>query len=182
MVAAAAGSGAGTQVSVQARPRLPESRIRSRISAYVYGDVLVLAALLALEPEHHVSWPSVLTIVGTTMTTYVAHVVSDAIGERIGRTDVETAGHLRAELRDAAPIAVAGLVPAIVVAAAALHLLPPEAAQAIAATAVLLRLAAVGAVTSHLTGRSAPLSTVLSGISIATLGAAIAVIKAVLAH
>jgi hypothetical protein len=156
--------------------------VRSRISAYIYGDVLVLAAVLAFESEHRVSWSSVLTIVGTTATTYLAHVVSDAIGERIGRTDAETAGHLRAELRDAAPIAVAGLVPAIAVALAALHVLPPETAQVIAAAAVVLRLAAVGAVTSRLTGRAAPLSTVLSGIGIALIGAGIAIVKAVVGH
>jgi phage-related tail fiber protein len=165
-----------------AGPRLPEARIRSRISAYVYGDVLVLASLLAFTSEYHAAWSSVFTIVGTTMTTYVAHVLSDAIGERIGRTQVETVGHLRAELRDAVPIAVAGFVPALAIAAAALRFLPPEAAQVIAATAVVLRLAAVGLITSRLTGRSAPRFTVLSGLAIAILGTAVAVVKAVVAH
>ena len=55
---------------------LPVERVRSRVSAYVYGNILVLAAILATSPENIAHWTAVIFVVATTATTFLAHVVA----------------------------------------------------------------------------------------------------------
>lgn len=161
---------------------LPVERARSRISAYVYGDVLVLGALLTVEVEAGRPGIGALTVALTTIVTYVAHVVSDAIGDRLGRDAGEHAAHLPSELRDALPIASAGVLPTLLVLLGAVGLLPLIAAVAIGVAVVALRLASVGVVIAHWTGEPAPLAAITAGVTVALLGAAVGLLEVLVAH
>ncbi|WP_375401500.1 hypothetical protein [uncultured Amnibacterium sp.] len=163
------------------RERVPIERARGRLSAYVYGDILVLAAILTIKPDPR-GWDAVIAVAATTLTTYVAHIVAHTIGERIGRTGEAAGLHLREELRDAAPIAIAGLIPAAVLVLAAIQVLDVRPAQLIAAGVVVLRLAFVGVVSSRLTGERAPVGTIGVGVVLAVIGTVVAVLEAVLLH
>src|SRR5918995_6378367 len=93
---------------------LPVERVRSRVGAYIYGNILVLAAILATSPESIAHWTAVIFVVATTATTFLAHVVAHRIGQAIGRTDDETLRvHLAQEARDAVPIMTSGTGPAV---------------------------------------------------------------------
>src|SRR5215208_1913432 len=87
-------------------------RVRSRVGAYVYGNILVLAAILATSPESVAHWTAVIFVIATTATTFLAHVVAHRIGQAIGRTDDEALRlHLAQEVRDAVPIMTSGTPP-----------------------------------------------------------------------
>lgn len=118
-------------------------RAESRVSAYVYGTVLVLAAVVGVSPEAVDSGAGVLVVVGTVLSTFVAHVLAHSVGALV------TGGEhreLRAAVRDATPILSSGVLPALVLAATALGW-PSEAwGQSLAAAVGLVRVAGIGVV------------------------------------
>ncbi len=66
--------------SPQDRELLHQDRAAARVSAYLYGDVLVLAALVALHPHDLTSTKGLAYVLGTAVSTYVAHVLVNAVG------------------------------------------------------------------------------------------------------
>ena len=66
---------------VGGRPEGPGvERVATRVSAYLYGDVLVLASLIALRPEDLTGTTGLAYVLGTALSTYVAHVLAEAVG------------------------------------------------------------------------------------------------------
>ena len=99
------------------RDRNLVERVRSRVGAYVYGNILVLAAIIATSPESIADWTAVVYVVGTAATTFFGHVVAHRIGQSIGRSDDEALRlHLAQEARDAVPIVSSGTGPAVLLA------------------------------------------------------------------
>src|SRR5215216_3860735 len=84
---------------------LPVERVRSRVGAYIYGNILVLAAIFATSSQGIAHWSAVLVVVvATSATTFFAHVLAHNIGQAIGRPRDETLRlHLAQEARDAVP-------------------------------------------------------------------------------
>jgi hypothetical protein len=105
---------------------LPIERVRSRVSAYIYGNIFVLAAIFATSSQSISHWSAVFVVVATSATTFFAHVFAHRIGQAIGRTDDEGLRlHLAQEARDAVPIMNSGSGPAVLLALGALGWLPP---------------------------------------------------------
>ncbi len=169
---------ANTEISTA----LPVERVRVRIAAYIYGDIIVLGVLLALDsqPPHPVL--TALTVGAATVFSYVAHVFAHAVGDRVGRTDGSAPFTVRDDLRDAWPIASTGLIPTAILVLVAVGILPSRLGVLLAVGIVLIRLAAVGFVTARLTGRRAPLVAIGGGLVIAAVGTAVAVFEAFLVH
>lgn len=66
------------------RPDVPDPEdAASRVSAYVYGNVLVMAVLISLQPEDLQGATGVLSVLGVGLSTAVAHLVGQAAGCRI---------------------------------------------------------------------------------------------------
>jgi hypothetical protein len=86
------------------------------VGAYVYGNIFVLAALVAISPESIANWTGVVIVVATAATTFLAHVVAHNIGQAIGRSDDDARLHLAQETRDAVPIMSSGAIPAVLLA------------------------------------------------------------------
>ncbi|GHE09271.1 hypothetical protein [Klenkia taihuensis] len=118
-------------------------RAESRVSAYVYGTVLVLAAVVGVSPEAVDSGAGVVVVLGTVLSTYVAHVLAHTVGSLLtGGRHVE----LRNAVRDATPILSSGALPALVLLVTALGW-PSEAwGQSLAAAVGLVRVAGIGVV------------------------------------
>ena len=93
------------------------------MSAYVYGNVLVLAAVVGASPAAVVSGAAVAIVAGTVLSTYVAHVLAHSIGSLFGVHALGTA--VREHLRDAVPIISSGATPAVLLGATALGWFPP---------------------------------------------------------
>ena len=165
--------------------RLDVERVSSRVSAYVYGNVLVLAAVVGCTPESVDDGRAVVIVLATMVTTYLAHVVAHRVGAGIGRSTDEAETHLRAELRDAVPIATSGLVPAGVLLVAALDWLDwlgTSGSQLVAVLVVVVRLGLTGSVASRLGSGSSSRRTVWSAVGLAVAGSLIAVVKVLLTH
>jgi hypothetical protein len=161
---------------------LPVKRARSRVGAYVYGNILVLAAIVATSHESIAHWTAVVIVVATSATTFLAHVVAHSIGQAIGRTDDEARLHLTQEAQDAVPIVSSGAIPAVFLALGAVGWLPPKLSHLLAEAVVLLRLAATGIVVRRVSGQASPLAAFWSGLTLAGIGVVIAALEALLTH
>src|SRR5688572_15215086 len=62
--------------------RSPEDAA-DRVTAYVYGNVLVMATLISLRPDDLLGPTAVLSLLGVGLSTAVAHLVAHAVGGRI---------------------------------------------------------------------------------------------------
>ncbi len=157
-------------------------RVRSRTSAYVYGNILVLTAVVQNTEATISSGRAVIIVLVTMITTYLAHVLAHDVAEHIGRSKVEHESHLREELRDAVPIVSSGLPPALVLSAGALGWLDTELAQILAAVIVVVRLAITGWVIGRISAEHAPRRSVWSGVVLAVAGMIIAILKVEFLH
>jgi hypothetical protein len=162
------------------REGLTDQRADSRVSAFVYGDVLVLAATLGVSPAAIRSGDAILVIAGTVVSTYLAHVLADVIGAVFD--DLPLGRATRAELRDSVPIISAGLPSGVLFGAASLGWPSPIWAQVLAAGLLVTRIAAIGLVYRRLR-RPIPLPQALGvGGCAAVLAAATAGLKLLLVH
>jgi hypothetical protein len=159
-------------------------RVRSRVSAYVYGNIFVLAALFATSPESVAHWSAVLIVAATSATTFFAHVVAHNIGQAIGRTENEEdlRVQLSKEARDAVPIMTSGTVPAVLLGLGAMGWLPSWLAQLLAEGYVVVRLAGTGIVVRRLSGAASDKGGLWSGLALAGIGIVIAALKEIFTH
>ena len=158
-------------------------RVRSRVSAYIYGNIFVLAALFATSPESVAHWSAVVIVAATSATTFFAHVVAHNIGQSIGRPDEEDLrAQLAQEARDAVPIMTSGTVPAVLLALGAVGWLLPGLSQLLAEAYVVVRLAGTGIVVRRLSGASSPRGGFWSGLALAGIGVTIAALKEIFTH
>ncbi|RNL50005.1 hypothetical protein D7003_17985 [Arthrobacter oryzae] len=153
----------------------------SRISAYVYGNVLVLAAIVASSPSGASSGEAAVYILGTALTTFLAHVLAHhfsaaAVHGKAARQEV------REELRDAVPILTSGYLPAAVVGIGALIHLDGRISLAVAAALVLGRLLFSGLVIERLSGKPASAGAFWGGIGLAAAAGVVVAGKLLLAH
>ena len=161
---------------------LPVERVRSRVGAYVYGNIFVLAAIFATSPESIAEWTAGIIVVATSATTFLAHVVAHNIGQSIGRSDDELRLHLAQETRDAVPITISGAIPAVLLVLGAVGWLPPELSLLLAEAAIVVRLAALGIVVRRISGHASPLAGLWYGFALAGIGVVIAAQKYILTH
>lgn len=162
------------------RPPLPVEDYASRISAYVYGNILVLAALLPLNTASVVH--AGLVVIGTSISTFIAHAFAESVGRsaRSGRplTPVERIQ----ELRDSVPVLTSGLVPAAVVGLGGLGWLELSTALLIAEIWVVTRIAGTSYVITRLRGERPNRGTLATSIVLTVVAVVIVVIKVLLTH
>ena len=155
-------------------------RAESRISAYVYGDVLVLAATVGVSVGAIRSGEAVVVVVGTMISTYIAHVLADVVGAVFGGDPLRAA--LLAELRDSVPVLSAGTPSVVVLGAAAMGWPPAVLAQSAAAAFLIVRIAAIGLVYRRFSQTVSVRRALGFGVLAAAAAAVAAVVKLVLTH
>ena len=95
------------------------ARAARRLSAYVYGNILVLAAVAASTPDSIEHGTAAVLVLATAGTTFLAHVFADFVaGSRIPEVYGDATEEQRRftaleELRDAVPILSSGTFPAL---------------------------------------------------------------------
>jgi hypothetical protein len=161
---------------------LAVGRARARVTAYVYGNILVLAAVAGAGEQSIDSGSAVVLVLATAVTTYLAHVVALSVGSRLGRPDGPRSEHLRQELRDAAPIITSGLLPAALLLLGYLDVIASEWTQLLAAAWVVVRLAGIGIQVERVSGAPAPRSAFWSGVTLAVVSAVVVTLKVMFAH
>ena len=154
----------------------------SRISAYVYGNVLILAALVALSAGDLTSGRGAIIILGTGITTYLAHLLAESVGHRAHRARRASTADVIAELRNAMPIVSSTAAPALFLASAWLGWITPLVALSGAVIVTVGRMAFLGGVLARLRGEKSSLRVLLGGVALAVLCAVIAAVKMLLTH
>lgn len=169
-------------VRYRAEDDLPYEDRASRISAYVYGNIIVFATLVPLTSEEVHEGHAFAVTLGVAFTTYLAHVFAELVGRQTRTDGHPSSTELRHELRDSVPVLTSGLIPAVLLAAAWLELLPATATLVAAEIFLLLRLAAVGFAIERVRSEVPSFRTFGAGIALAAAAGGIAVLKAFLGH
>jgi hypothetical protein len=154
----------------------------SRAEAYLYGNILVLAAMATLRDDAVQSGHGALLVIGTAFSTYLAHVLAHWIGHQIrseGRSDF---AHLREGIRNAVPIATSALFPTAILLVGMWGWLEPLWALSLAITAVVVRFMVMGFVVGSLSGNKVSLSSFIAGVALAVAGLVVVAVKVVLTH
>ncbi|MFF0817496.1 hypothetical protein ACFYVR_20365 [Rhodococcus sp. NPDC003318] len=163
-------------------PRQPISveDTASRISAYVYGNILVLTALI---PLHNTSVSHAgAVVIGTSIATFIAHAFAESVGRsaRAGRnlTTVERV----AELRDSVPVLTSGLIPTVVVAMGGAGWIGLNTALVIAEVLVVTRIAGTTFVIARLRGERPTGQTLFGSVVLGVVAVVVVALKLVLTH
>jgi hypothetical protein len=122
------------------------------VSAYVYGNVLVMATLLSLRPDDLRGPTGVLYVLGVGVSTFLAHMVGDAVGRRVRDGRSIRLVDVRREIRDSLPIGTAATVPAAILLLAWTGLVDARVVLALALVVTGLRLALLGSAVERFSG------------------------------
>ncbi|MDL9937871.1 hypothetical protein QSJ18_14045 [Gordonia sp. ABSL1-1] len=166
-------------------------RAAARLSAYVYGNILVLAAIAVATVHTVEDGVATLIVLGTGAVTYLAHVFSayvayTALPEGHQHADPAGSQALREtpfdELRDAVPIVSSTIWPAVVLALGWVDVLPPRLAELIAGALVVLRMATIQIVIERIRGNPPGWRVVVAGLATAAAAAIIVLVKVSVGH
>jgi hypothetical protein len=169
-------------VRFHANPALPREDAAARISAYVYGNILVLAAMLALDVTDVHHGHAVVIELGVAFSTFLAHVFSEVIGRNVRSGAPTTMTDVLHELRDSTPILTSALIPCLLLTAGALAWLSESTAITASEIYLFARLALVGLVVERFGSRRASPRTLLAGVLMAVIAAGIALLKVTLSY
>ncbi|CAM3091553.1 hypothetical protein PSET11_01303 [Arthrobacter ulcerisalmonis] len=153
----------------------------SRASAFVYGNILTLAALIAVGPDPE-PLEGLLYILGTGASTYVAHMLGELVGGRVRHREGVDVHDAVQEFRNARPIASSATIPALLLGMAALGWLEPQIAWIAAQIVTLVRLALLGIAVARWRGERSSLRLIFSGIGLAVGVALVSALKYLLTH
>jgi hypothetical protein len=153
-----------------------------RTTAYVYGNILVLAAMVALSPPDAETSRAVLIVLGTAISTFVAHVFAEAMGAQVRETEAPTMASSLTLARESFPILTSGVLPSIILALGWLDVLDNSVALILAEAVVLFRIAGTGVVVARLRDERSSLKIILLGIGAAVLGGLVSLLKVSLTH
>jgi hypothetical protein len=160
------------------RTRLTREDAASRITAYVYGNIVALATIAPMTVDAAESGQGLLYLLATAFSTFLAHTFAESIGRRARSDHRLTADAIRAELRDSMPVLTSSLIPAALLAGAWVTDMPGLMAEIIAIAYLVIRLALLGPVVSRLRGERPSLRTFVAGVALAVVGIGIALVKA----
>lgn len=161
------------------KPLSPQSAA-NRISAYVYGNILVLAALVPISLSK--SYWGIAVVAGISFSTYVAHVFSHALVQNVHAGRPLTRSERFKLLPDAMPIITSAVLPCAILATAGLRWTEPRNIQLIAEMVILLRIGMIVLVVERLQGRRPTGNTIGAALGITLVAALVVFIKVVLTH
>ncbi|MGU3410513.1 hypothetical protein ACLBWP_10425 [Microbacterium sp. M1A1_1b] len=152
----------------------------SRITAYVYGNIVALATVASLTSVDAERGASFRYVLATSVTTFLAHTFAESMGRRARSDEPLTWSVIRAELRDSLPVLTSGVVPAVVFGLAWVTGLPGLVPQVAVLVYLIVRLGLIGPIVARIRGEKSSTRTVVAGIGLAAIAVAVAVAKAVL--
>ncbi len=164
----------------QQRHPLSPSSAASRISAYVYGNILVLAALVPIttSPEY----VGIAIVLGTALSTFIAHVFAETVAQAVRSGEQLTRSERIEELRDSVPILSSAVLPCLILLTAWIGWLEPRTAHILAEVAVLVRIGSTIFVVRRLQGRRPTTRTVVTAIGLALVATVVVIVKVILTH
>lgn len=168
---------------------LPPGRSASRLAAYVYGNILVLASVAVATGHTIETGQAALLVAGTGVTTYIAHVFAELVAHTTvpeAHSEESDTAHARQimfdELRDAVPIATSAFWPAAILMFGWFGWLPASVAHLLAGAVVVGRIASVQLVAERVRGNKLGFRVLVGGLIAAALAALIVVAKVWVGH
>jgi hypothetical protein len=154
----------------------------SRITAYVYGNIVALATIAPFTRADAESGMTFWYVLAASFSTFLAHAFAESIGRRARTDERLTPAIIRAEIRDSLPVLTSGVVPAVLLGLAWLTDIPGFAAQTAALVYLVIRLALIGPIVARTRGERASKRTLFAGVALAVVGVGVAVVKVLLGH
>lgn len=164
------------------RKKLTNDEIVGRSSAFIYGNVLILAALVALSPQDVEEGHAVAVILGTGISTLVAHLFAESHAHRIRHGKKLTREEWRIEFRNAVPIMSATAWPSFVIFLGMMDVLSVLESWFVAVGIIIARMIAQGFVIARFEDRKPTFKDFLGGLALAGIALAVALLKAELTH
>lgn len=152
----------------------------SRISAYIYGNVLILAALIPITPS--AEDVGILVVLGIALSTFIAHSFAEGVGRSVRQSHALSPQERWADLRDSLPILSSAVLPCGILAAAAIGWLEPRTAQLLAESAILVRIGGIVFVIGRLHGERPHRSTLIGSLLLVCAATAVVAVKVILTH
>ncbi|MGS2810903.1 hypothetical protein [Nocardia sp. MW-W600-9] len=162
------------------RDPLDQRNAATRISAYIYGNVLILAALIPVAPS--AENVGILVVLGSAVSTFIAHTFAESVGRSVRQDQADPMAQHWSHLRDSLPILSSAVLPCAVLAAAAVGWLQPRTAQVLAEVVMLVRIAGIVFVIRRLQGKHPDRSTLLGAMLLGCAATTVVAIKVVLTH
>lgn len=162
-------------------PVLTPQEASGRITAYVYGNLVVLGALLAMVPSTAASTQGALAIVAAGLSTFVAHAFADLLGRRVGHGHRSVVHAALAAGRDSLPIVTSAIVPIGILAVGAWIGWSEAPVQLAAELFICVRIGMIGATAERFRGRPSSRRFVLVGVAIAVAAALVSLMKVMIA-
>jgi hypothetical protein len=153
-----------------------------RTTAYVYGNILVLAGLVVATTDEISAGRAFWVVIGTAASTFVAHVFAELMGDQVRNPEEITWRKVRDLARESLPVLTSGLIPAAILLLSAYGLIEPPVAVLIAEGLVLLRIAGTGVVVARLRNERSSVRVLGLGIGVALVGVAVSLLKVYLTH
>lgn len=152
----------------------------SRISAYIYGNVLVLAALVPIVTTPN--YVGLFVVLGTAMSTFVAHVFAEMVGHSVREDTRLGPADRRREVRNSLPILSSAVMPCVILAIGWLGWIEPRTAQILAEVAVVVRIGAIVFVIDRLKGERPSRMSIVMALALTVIAVTVVVVKVVLTH
>ena len=165
----------------------PIQQAREWLSSYVYGNITVLSAAIAVGPEQIRHGAAVGAVLATGFLTFLAHVLAHVVAHGLGQTTDERESPasreiVREVLTTARPIATSALIPAALYLVAWLGWVPPAWVQTSAIVVLAARIGFVGLFMQRFSGRELTFRALWAGVALALVALAIGVAKVLLTH
>ena len=158
----------------QRRTPLEAHEASRRLSAYVYGNILILAALVPFQEDTDAR-RAMVVVIGTALSTFIAHAFSEYLG---GDGSVRP----RALFRESMPILTTALVPLLLLWLSQVTRLQMSTALLVAEIVIVGRIASTGMVAARLRDEKSRLRVLLAGVVVAAVAFGIVSLKVALTH
>lgn len=159
---------------------LDRDHAASRISAYVYGNILVLAALIPITTAR--SDLAIPVVLGTALSTFVAHAFAESVGHGVHTGHPQTRTERLADLRDSVPVLTSAVLPVCILFLAQFGWIEFRTAQLIADIVIVVRIASVVFVVQRLNGQMPSRATIVGAVGLASAAAIVVAVKVLLTH
>lgn len=162
------------------RTPLRPDNAASRISAYIYGNILVLTALVPVVTAHkHVG---ILVVLATAASTFVAHSFAETVGDSVRRQRAATRSDRIRGLRDSVPILTSAVLPCAILATGWLGWIEPRTSQILAEIVVLIRIGGIVFVIRRLRGEHPGRASIVAAVLVTLAATTVVVVRIALTH
>lgn len=159
---------------------LDREHAAGRISAYIYGNILVLAALIPVTQSQETL--GIAIVLGTAISTFLAHIFAESVGQSLRAGRQLSRQERLAELRDSVPILTSAFLPVAILVTAVVGWLEPRTAQLIAEFVMVARIGTISYVIRRVRGENVTGYTHLAAITLAVVATVIVAVKLLLTH